>query len=55
MLATDNTTIGKIAFLICRGGWPGAVGLDENIALFQAVDYYDSVVSVDISRIDYII
>lgn len=31
-----------------------AVGLDENIALFQAVDYYDSVVSVDISRIDYI-
>lgn len=39
VVATDNTTIEKIAFLICRGGWPGAVGLDENIALFQAVDY----------------
>ena len=41
-----------IAYYICRGGWPGAMGLDRSIALEQAVDYYDAVVSADISRVD---
>ncbi|MDO4961185.1 MAG: DUF4143 domain-containing protein [Eubacteriales bacterium] len=41
-----------VAFLICRGGWPMAVGLDEEIALMQAKDYYDAVVNEDISRVD---
>ena len=41
-----------IAYYICRGGWPGAMGLDRDIALEQAIDYYDAVVSADISRVD---
>ncbi|MFK8199507.1 ATP-binding protein [Tuanshanicoccus lijuaniae] len=48
----DETTLEEIAFLICRGGWPKAIGLDRKPALFQAVDYYDAVVSTDISRVD---
>ncbi len=41
-----------IAFLICRGGWPMAVGKSREIALSQAIDYYDAVVNEDISRVD---
>ena len=50
--AVDETSLEEIAFLICRGGWPKSVGLDEKPALFQAIDYHDAVVSVDISRVD---
>lgn len=50
--AVDETSFEKIAFLICRGGWPRAIGLDEKPALFQAIDYFDAVVSNDISRVD---
>lgn len=42
----------RLAFLICRGGWPQAVGLRDEIALDQAVDYYDAVVRSDINRAD---
>ncbi|MDD7305261.1 MAG: DUF4143 domain-containing protein [Peptoniphilaceae bacterium] len=50
--AAGETSLKKIAFLICRGGWPKAIGLDEKPALFQAIDYYDALVSNDISRVD---
>lgn len=50
--ATHETSLEKITFLICRGGWPKSVGLDEKPALFQAIDYYDAVVTTDISRVD---
>lgn len=50
--AINETSLKKIAFLICRGGWPKAIGLDEKPSLFQAIDYYKSVVSADISRVD---
>ncbi len=49
----ENTIdIDELAFLICRGGWPKAVGLKQDIALSQAIDYYDTVVNSDISRVD---
>ena len=44
--------IDKLAFLICRGGWPGAIDMEDEIALDQAFDYYDAVVNTDISRVD---
>ncbi len=44
--------IGRLAFLICRGGWPQAVDLGEKAALRQAFDYYDAVVKSDINRVD---
>ena len=50
--AVDETCFEKIAFLICRGGWPRSIGLNEKPALFQAIDYFDAVVSTDISRVD---
>lgn len=48
----DNHLLEEIAFLICRGGWPKAIGQDNDIALYQAIDYYDAIVSSDISRVD---
>ena len=42
----------RLAFLICRGGWPQAVGMRDEIALDQAADYYDAVVRTDINRAD---
>ncbi|WP_240308871.1 DUF4143 domain-containing protein [Anaerococcus marasmi] len=49
--AISETSLEKIAFFICRGGWPKAIGLDEKPSLFQAIDYFDAVVSTDISRV----
>lgn len=42
----------RIAFLVCRGGWPQAIGQRERIALMRSFDYYDAVVNADISRVD---
>ncbi len=47
-----NISIDRLAFLVCRGGWPQAVDMREEIALDQAVDYYDAVVHSDINRAD---
>ncbi len=49
----ENTLdLDRLAFLICRGGWPRATDLEGEIALEQAFDYYDAVVRSDISRAD---
>ena len=42
----------RLAFLVCRGGWPKAVDMRDEIALDQAFDYYDAVVHSDINRAD---
>ena len=44
--------IERLAFLVCRGGWPQAVDMRDEIALDQAIDYYDAVVQSDINRAD---
>lgn len=50
---SSNLSLDELAFLICRGGWPKAVCIEEeDIALRQAVDYFDAVVSFDISNVD---
>ena len=50
--AKNNLSLNEIAFLICRGGWPGAYSLKDSAALDQALDYFDAVVKSDISRVD---
>lgn len=44
--------IDRLAFLVCRGGWPQAVDMRDEIALDQAMDYYDAMVRSDINRAD---
>ena len=45
-------TIEDLAFLVCRGGWPKALGQSPDVALQQAFDYVDAIASTDISRVD---
>ena len=49
---TNDFDIDRLAFLICRGGWPHAVGMKEKPALLQAEDYYEAVIKSDINRAD---
>lgn len=48
----SEINLDRLAFLICRGGWPQAIDMREEIALDQAIDYYDAVVHSDINRAD---
>lgn len=50
--AENKLDIDELAFLICRGGWPGSVDMDKDVALDQAFDYYTAIVNTDISRVD---
>ncbi|MDO4334906.1 MAG: DUF4143 domain-containing protein [Bacteroidales bacterium] len=42
----------RMAFLTCRGGWPSAIDMSEDIALDQAFDYIEAVEHRDIQRVD---
>ena len=48
----NGLEIDDLAYLTCRGGWPWATLLTRNVALDQAFDYVDSVVTQDIQRVD---
>ena len=53
MFGKSKVTLEQIAFILTRGGWPAAVNeSDEVLALKKAADYYDAVVSEDISKVD---
>ncbi len=49
----SHIDLDRLAYLTCRGGWPKAV-LKKTVkaALAQAFNYFDSVVSNDIKRVD---
>ena len=51
---TANLSLDRLAFLICRCGWPQAIDMRDEIALDQARDYYDAVVHSDINRADHV-
>ena len=47
-----NKSLEDMAFLTCRGGWPQATFLEGDIALDQAEDYVESLLNVDMHRVD---
>ncbi|MBD5263074.1 MAG: ATP-binding protein [Bacteroides sp.] len=49
---TGETDLEKIAYYMCRGGWPKSISQRPQIALGRAFDYYDAIVNTDISRTD---
>ncbi len=48
----SDIDIERLAFLVCRGGWPRSIDMRDEIALDQATDYFDAVVHFDINRVD---
>ncbi|HJJ36084.1 MAG TPA: DUF4143 domain-containing protein [Methanocorpusculum sp.] len=49
---TNHLSFEDLAYVICRGGWPGALNLKKTAALDQAFDYFDAVIHSDINRAD---
>lgn len=46
-------SLDKLAFLLCRGGWPQSITKkSERAALLIAQEYVDTIVRTDISRVD---
>lgn len=49
---TTDVDLERMAFITCRGGWPMAIDMENEIALDQAFDYIDAVEKRDIQRVD---
>lgn len=52
IFSENKIDIERLAYLTCRGGWPKASLMEGDIALDQALDYYDAVIHYDIQRAD---
>jgi predicted AAA+ superfamily ATPase len=42
----------RLAFLVCRGGWPSTMGKDDDVALNIAKEYVNALCQSDISSVD---
>lgn len=50
--AESHLSIEDLAYLICRGGWPGVLHLEKQDALDVAYNYVDEVINLDVQRVD---
>ena len=50
--AKSDLELEDVCELMCRGGWPGALGLSGKVARGPAREYYAAIVESDISRVD---
>jgi predicted AAA+ superfamily ATPase len=50
--ALSDLSLEKIAFVLCRGGWPASIKLQGAPALRMAIDYVEAVINYDVSRVD---
>jgi len=48
----SDLSIEKIAFTLCRGGWPASLQQSDAPALRMARDYVEAVINYDVSRVD---
>ena len=52
LYAESKLSIEDLAYLMCRGGWPGTLALEKQNALDVAYNYVDEVVNLDVHRVD---
>jgi len=48
----NKLNLSDLAYLTCRGGWPGSVNMEHDIALDQSHDYCEAIMQRDMSRVD---
>ena len=48
----QSRSLSEMAYLVCRGGWPVAVGQQGDMALERAQEYYEATVETDMSKVD---
>lgn len=44
----SDIEIDELAYLLCRGGWPGALGMSEESALSVSSDYLEAIINADL-------
>ena len=49
---SSDLQLEDVAELICRGGWPGSMGLTGRAARGPAHEYFEAICETDISRVD---
>lgn len=49
----EETSLAKLAYLICRGGWPGNLDVNEDNCSDLAQGYMENVVSLDLNKLDH--
>lgn len=52
IVGRNDMKLEDVAYLLCRGGWPGSIGLKKRPSLAIASNYFEAVVRKDISRVD---
>lgn len=50
--ALSDLSIERLAFAICRGGWPASIKLKDSAALRTARNYVEEIVNYDVHRVD---
>lgn len=48
----SSLNLERVAFITCRGGWPLAIDMEDDIALDQAFDYLNAVEKRDVRMVD---
>lgn len=52
LYAESKTSIEELAYLLCRGGWPGTLHLGRQDAIDVAFNYVDEIIQLDVHRVD---
>lgn len=52
LYAESKASIEDLAYLMCRGGWPGTLHLDRQNAIDVAFNYVDEIIQLDVHRVD---
>ena len=50
--AMSELTIEKIAYVLCRGGWPASIDFKGLPSLRMAMNYVEAIINQDVSRVD---
>ncbi len=51
-IAAAEMDVEHMAYLVCRGGWPQTLKMNDKASLLQARNYVDAVCNSDITRVD---
>ena len=51
-LFENPLTVKDLAYVMCRGGWPGTISMETEDALEVAVNLVDELVNTDVNRVD---
>lgn len=51
-VASKDTSLRELCYLVCRGGWPKAVGKSEKASLMQSFNYVDAIAKREMKEVE---